>query len=317
MPQIYWRGKDAPPRVLVEKPFVTEMAFEDYVVANQYLLGDVFVFSRQIRTGQKQGIPDLIGVDQDGRIVLIELKNAVVCEDVLPQVLGYAIWAETNPDSLRAMWLSSKDRPDDMEINWDTLDLRIQIIGPDFRPALVRMAAKLGYPVELIQANRFCLDEEEFLVVESPTPDAAPKPTITKAQGTYDRAFYESQHGKPATDQFARAVEQIDALIAAKEWPLERKFNKYYVGYKLGGSLFFGVEWAGTYAWSVFVKGQDPSAEANPYVGWQLKKYDSGFNQTYFRADNLGAPDPSGLAALLEAGYLRLAAPAKNGSSTP
>ena len=58
MPQIYWRAKDSSAHLLVEKPFVTEMAFEDYVVANSYLLGDVFIFCRQIKTGQKQGRAD-------------------------------------------------------------------------------------------------------------------------------------------------------------------------------------------------------------------------------------------------------------------
>ena len=69
------------------------------------LPGDVYILHRQIRTGNKQGIPDMLGVDQDARICIIEMKNTDVGEEILPQVLGYAIWADTNPDLIRAIWL--------------------------------------------------------------------------------------------------------------------------------------------------------------------------------------------------------------------
>ena len=42
-------------------------------------------------------MPDVIGVDQDGRVCIVELKNVEADESILPQALGCAIWAETNP----------------------------------------------------------------------------------------------------------------------------------------------------------------------------------------------------------------------------
>ncbi len=64
-------------------------------------------------------------VDCDARICIIELKNDEASEDILPQALGYAICAETNPDSIRAIWLESKQKPEDIEIDWDKLDIRV------------------------------------------------------------------------------------------------------------------------------------------------------------------------------------------------
>jgi hypothetical protein len=115
MQNLYWKTTGQT-RTLIEKPFQTEAEMEKYIFDNQDLLGDVSVTYRQIRTGQKQGIPDMLGVDQDARVCLIELKNQPADEDILPQALGYAIWAETNPDSIKAIWLESKRKPENIEI---------------------------------------------------------------------------------------------------------------------------------------------------------------------------------------------------------
>ena len=114
MLNLYWKPKDQT-RNLIPKPFNTEAEFEKYIFENQDLLGDVIILHRQIRTGSRQGIPDMIGVDQDARICILEMKNVEVVEDILPQVLGYAMWAETNPDSIKAIWLAAKNRPEDIE----------------------------------------------------------------------------------------------------------------------------------------------------------------------------------------------------------
>ena len=100
MTNLYWRT-EGKTRNLIPKPFESETEFEEYIYKNQELLGDIFIIHRQIRTGSKQGIPDLLGVDQDESVCIIEMKNIEVSEEILPQVLGYAIWAETNPDSIK------------------------------------------------------------------------------------------------------------------------------------------------------------------------------------------------------------------------
>src|SRR5690606_7294503 len=104
----------------------SENELEAYIFANQEILGgDISIIYRQIRTGNRQGIPDMLGVDQDARVCIVELKNAEANEDVLSQALGYAMWAETNPDSIKAIWLESKHRPEDIALDWDNLDIRI------------------------------------------------------------------------------------------------------------------------------------------------------------------------------------------------
>jgi hypothetical protein len=145
----------------------------------------------QVHTGSKQGIPDMLGVDQDARVCIIELKNHEADEDILPQALGYAIWAETNPDSIKATWLESKKKPDDIDIDWDNLDVRIILIAPSFRSTVPRMAGKIGYAVDLVQIRRYCFEEEELLVVETVGEEQQRRVSTTKVLTDWDWDYYE------------------------------------------------------------------------------------------------------------------------------
>jgi len=42
------------------------------------------------------------------------------------------MWAETNPDSIKAIWLESKHKPEDIELDWDNLYVRAIVVAPGF-----------------------------------------------------------------------------------------------------------------------------------------------------------------------------------------
>ena len=85
--------------------------------------------------------------------LIIENKNIIVTEDILPQILRYAIWAETNPDSIKAMWLESEDRPEDIEVDWDSVEIRIIILAPSIKLTVSRLLRKINYNIELIEVR--------------------------------------------------------------------------------------------------------------------------------------------------------------------
>ncbi|MEK6953087.1 MAG: hypothetical protein AABX29_08810 [Nanoarchaeota archaeon] len=101
MYNIFYKNRQSKIITAVEKPFPTEEELEKYLMNTKEIFSDIFILKRQVNVGKD--IPDIIGVDRDNNIVIIENKNVVVTEDILPQILRYAIWAETNPDSIRAM----------------------------------------------------------------------------------------------------------------------------------------------------------------------------------------------------------------------
>jgi len=195
MLNLYWKSKGHT-RSLIEKPFKSEAEFEKYIFANQDILGsDIYIIHRQIRTGSRQGIPDMLGVDQDGRVCIIELKNQEADEGILPQALSYAIWAETNPDSIKAIWLESKRKPEEIEIDWDNLDIRLVLIAPSFKETVPRMIGKIGYPVDLVRVRRYSFEGEEFILVEV-LEDKPVKVGITTVRRDWDWEFYRCACGE-------------------------------------------------------------------------------------------------------------------------
>jgi hypothetical protein len=305
MQNLYWKiGGET--RILVEKPFASESELEKYIFANQDLLGDVYIIYRQIKTGQKQGIPDMLGVDQDARICIIELKNQTADENILPQALGYAIWAETNPDSIKAIWLESKQKPENIEIDWDNLDVRLILIAPSFKGTVSRMAGKIGYPVDLMQIRRYSFDDNEFISVELVEEPPTPRVTSTKGVTVWDWEFYESEHGHEVTAQFRKAVEAVQNLVKAHGWNITYNINKYYTGFKIGNKVVFSVAWGGTKAWKlVFKISKDTAADFKGKV-WEFQTYDDTFSQAIFRPLKPQSADIAELENFFVAAYKRV-----------
>jgi len=303
MLNLYWKSGEQT-RSLVEKPFRSEAELEQYIFDNQEILGgDVYIIHRQIRTGSRQGIPDMLGVDQDARVCILELKNEEAGEDILPQALGYAIWAETNPDSIKAIWLESKRKPEGIELDWDNLDVRIILIAPSFKSTVPRMAGKIGYPVDLVQVRRYCFEEEEFLVVEVLEDKPQRKVSVTKVMEEWDWDFYESEHGKEATAQFRSVVEAVAALVARQGWELPYNLNKYYTGFKLGNRVVFSVAWGGTYAWNLRLKLPEEVARGFRGQFWEFQRYDNSFHEAVFRPLAPDSPDITELESLFVEAY--------------
>src|SRR5262249_19585505 len=159
-------------------------------------------------------------------------KNDEAEEGILPQALGYAVWAESNPDSIKAIWIESKTKPERISIDWDNIDIRIILIAPSFKLSLSRMARKIGYEIDLLKIQRYSSAENEFILVES-LEDVSPKATTTKAMTAWTWEYYESEHGKEATSEVRRIVDIIGFHVKKVGWNLPHNLNKYYIGFKL------------------------------------------------------------------------------------
>lgn len=300
---LYWKSKDKT-RNLVEEPFRSEAEFEEYLFQNQEILGgDVYIVHRQIRTGSKQGIPDMLGVDQDNTVCIIEVKNHEANEDVLPQALGYAVWAEANPDSIKAIWLESKKRPEEIELDWDNLNVRIILIAPSFKSTVPRLAGKIGYAVDLVQVRRYRYEEEEFLIVEEVEEKAGPRVSSTKVMGHWNWEFYESEHGNEATAQFRRIVEALDQFSKKRGWSVPYNLNKDYTGFKLGNRVVFDVAWSGSSAWVLRLKLPEESGRHLKGAHWEYQRYEKSFGNAVFRPLQPGRADLEELEPLLIEAY--------------
>jgi len=266
-----------------EKPFQNEEELERYIVNTKEVFADIFIIKRQIRAGSD--IPDIIGVDRDNNIVIIENKNTIVTEDILPQILRYAIWAETNPDSIRAMWLEAENRPEDLEIDWDNVDIRIIVLAPSIKLSVPRLLKKINYNIELVEVKRFLIENREVILLNKleEEPELRIKPA--RGLGNYNKEFYKQYRNNRSVDEFYKTVEKIEGIVRKKKMNLSKKFNKYYMGFKLGFSNVFGVQWAGSRSFDLFFmvlpEDYNKIKKISPYT----INYDTRWKQANIRYD--------------------------------
>jgi hypothetical protein len=265
-------------------------------------LGDIFIIKRQIRASSGHDIPDMIGIDKENNVVIIEMKNGEVNEDVIPQVLRYAIWAEANPDSIKALWLECKDKPEDMNINWDGLSIKIIIIAPAIKLSVLKTVNKINYEVELLEINKFAVKDNEFILVDKLEPEDRPAARTTRGLGIYDREFYLENYNNKSVDVFFHTIDKVEKLVKGKGWKLEKKLNKGYAGFKYGFPNVFGVNWVGSKTFCLFFKLPKNIADRTKIPGTKPYRYEEQWNQVLYKVDDKSF-DIHKLMPLFEASY--------------
>ena len=230
MANLFWKTKDGT-KSLLATPFKTEEEFEKLIFKTPEILEDIFLIKRQIRGGNKDGIPDIIGIDNDGNICIVEMKNVTVDASIIPQVLEYAFWAETNPDSIKSLWLETDEKPDDLSISWDDFKVRIIVIAPQILSSTLDIVDKINYQVDLIEVNRWIEGDNQLLFVKKLEKDER-KSKYKPVTGleTYDEEFYSKEYNKESAKKFIKYVHEVERIVAEKNWNLETKFNKHYCG---------------------------------------------------------------------------------------
>lgn len=301
MANLFWkRGKTT--KSLLATPFKTEEEFEKTIFETPEILEDMFLLKRQIRHGGKTGIPDIVGIDTDGNVCIIEMKNVAVDASIIPQVLQYAFWAETNPDSIKSLWLECEEKPDDLEISWDDFRVRVIVIAPTIFRSTLDIVNKINYPVDLIEVKRWVEDSNHLLLVNKLEQEKGPRVKTAKGLGTYDEEFYKKEYNKNSAVEFLKYCEEVDGLVNAHGWPLEKKYNKHYCGFKAGVRIAFGIYWLGSKTFALFFKLPEEEFKAFP----DMKRYDSQWKQGYIPIVP-GKTKVKDYLPLFEAAYKRFA----------
>lgn len=217
----------------------TENQLEDILVSSPNLLmTGLKLVGRQMAT--EGGPLDLLGVDEDGNLIVFELKRGTLARDAVAQVLDYASFlGELDKETL---FKHISDRSGYGEIekidfeNWyleqfsgniDALDNPPKMVlvglGADNRTKrMVNYLSKNGVDISLITFYAFRKGQEVFLAkqveIELQEKDAAQKYSYTKETNEESlRRLAEKIH---ATGILARITELIrNTLTSGYEWP--------------------------------------------------------------------------------------------------
>ena len=278
MANLFWKTRRET-KSLLSTPFKTEEEFEKIIFSTPEILEDIFLIKRQIRGGNKSGIPDIVGIDKDGNICIIEMKNVSVDASIIPQVLQYAFWAETNPDSIKSLWLECENKPDDLSISWDTFQVRIIFIAPSILKSTLDIVEKINYPVDLIEVKRWVEEDNQLLLVNKLEEEKRIKPSVAAGLQVYDEHFYKKEFNKDSAIEFIKYTKEVESIVKQKGWSLETKYNKHYCGFKAGFFLAFGIEWMGSKTFAFFFKLDEKQADSIPI---KMTKYVNQWKQAYY-----------------------------------
>jgi hypothetical protein len=285
MQSLFWKTKSGKVITAKETPFKTEDEFERYIDTVKEIISDIFIIKRQVRTGTRTDIPDMVGVDRDNFVVIIENKNVLVDEAILPQILRYAIWAETNPDSIKAMWLEAKERPEDIKFDWDSLKIRVIVLAPSIKITVPRLVKKVGYKIDLIELKKFVVGQDEFVLVNKLEDLESEPKRATRGLEVYDRAYYEEWANHQSVETFFALEKELERIVRAESWNLEPKFNGGYMGFKFGFFNVFGIQWVGSKSLDVFVKLPKSQFGAAKRLCPYPSEYDERWKQVTIRVD--------------------------------
>jgi len=301
MANLFWKTKDRV-KSLLAKPFKTEEEFEKLIFATPEILEDIFLIKRQVRGGNKSGIPDIVGIDNDGNVCIVEMKNVTVDASIIPQVLQYAFWAETNPDSIKSLWLECENKPDDLTISWDNFQVRIIVIAPSILRSTLDIVNKINYPVDLIEVKRWVEEDNQLLLVNKLEEELRrPSKPVTGLQ-VYDAEFYKKQYNKKSAEEFLKYVKTVEKLIKEKGWALETKYNKHYCGFKAGFFNAFGIKWIGSKTFAFFFKLGKEEAEQIPIP---MTKYETQWKEAVYYIEP-GKTKTKDFLPLFEMAYKKL-----------
>ena len=302
MANLFWKTKGGI-KSLLATPFKTEEEFERTIFETSELLEEIFLLKRQIRGGGKSGIPDIVGVDTDGNVCIIEMKNVTVDASIIPQVLQYAFWAETNPDSIKSLWLECDNKPDELQINWDSFQVRILIIAPSILRSTLGIVEKINYSVDLIEVKRWVEGDNQLLLVDRLEQEERKiKPRVVSGLQTYDDAFYKKYYNKQSAEEFIKYARELERFVEQDGWALELKFNKHYCGFKAGFFNAFGIQWMGSRTFAFFVKISEKEAKQ---LSPKMTKYDAQWKQAYYYIEP-GKTKVNEYAAVFEFAYKKL-----------
>jgi len=279
---LFWReatGGMSPGR---QVPFTHEEELEKYLFSNPSLLGDFIPLSRQVRGGNKSGIPDIIGIDPSGNVCVVEVKNVPVDASILPQVLQYAIWAETNPDSVKNTWLECKSQPEDLNPTFKDYSVRIIIVAPAIDASVAQHMLKINFQVDLLEINRYRVGDQELVLINEIRAATQIKNKPVQGLSSYDRAFYDRTYKPASVAGFFELVDAACQLVADQGWPIEFKLNQNYVVWKTGFFQVFGIQGLGGKSFSFFFKLPLEEVQKVCPANLVMSKYPEGWKQAEF-----------------------------------
>ncbi len=217
----------------------TEQDLEDLLVESPSLLMEnLTLIGRQLPT--EGGPLDLLGVDNDGRIVVFELKRGILAREAVAQVLDYGSdLGKMDPEQLARLVEEHSGRNGIEELkdfaDWhrqqypnaeDVLSepLRMVLVGlgvDDRARRIVNFLAESGIDIQLVMFNAFRSEGRLLLArqVESESPSGSRLPSAAQSKEGNRQILHETAAAQGVRDLLEEVAAFVDARVPAYRWP--------------------------------------------------------------------------------------------------
>jgi hypothetical protein len=291
-------------RTLNEIEVHPEEEIERIIFEND-LLPDVVLLKRQFRTYTQKDIIDIVGLDTEDNILVVEMKDEMVNENVIAQVLRYAIWIETYPDAIKNLYLSNKEDIDSeivSKFNWDNTNIKIVIIGPSFSSSVQKLINRITYPVQLIEFKKFNDGHNDIIFINEIVVEDFKAFKSVPTDILYNKEYYLKNYDPAVVEKFWNFCDRIEKFVKLKGWNLKRKNNKSYVTFKYGFPNVFSISiWANKKI-GIALKIPKRSAHKKEVAGLEFVRYEDQWKQASYEIKDEEI-DPEKLSDLLQAAY--------------
>jgi hypothetical protein len=220
----------------------TERLLEDWIVKSPDLLGSALkLVGRQMETAS--GPLDLLGVDEDGQLVVFELKRGVLTRDAVAQLLDYTSYiAELTPADLasfigRSSGRNGIDKIDDFE-DWyqeqfgrnleRPLKPKMALVGlgvDDTARRVVEFLAGKDVDISLVTFHGFT-DETGTILARHVEVSQKQSAQSTRATKDYNLAQLKKRIGQSKVkDFFEAARDEVVSWLNPYTWPTQTGFT--------------------------------------------------------------------------------------------
>ena len=216
-----------------------ERELEDFLESHIDFLDDnLLIIGRQVQTDN--GIIDLMGLDQEGNTVIIELKRGRSKRDVISQILDYAVWMESRQyDDLNIIAKSYRPTQDNLhkmfEAKFDFIptpwnyNQKLYIISEEIDTDTITIAKYLrnrGIDINCVEIKFYEHNGKKItttsFVVGYPSDSAVELGSTSSGVTTWDDAFEQADDGTKSivNKMIKKTQEQFDMEGGPQ--------NKYY-----------------------------------------------------------------------------------------
>ena len=182
---LYEIGKNEEAEQLVADPFLDEVNdMEPFIIENLSLLSEneeLHFLKRETTQGKTGKRQDILALDDNGRLIIIELKRDYADEKIESQIRGYWRTLRENPDTIRNYCNEAKDKLSG--VNYDSnIEPKVIVVAPEISNDWVESASELNLDINFIEVKRFKKGSQTYVSVndKESKPIKRPRESISR-----------------------------------------------------------------------------------------------------------------------------------------